>query len=126
MIEGGARRGMSLRAGGLLAMLAVLPAIAQDASVRVITATIAGSGAHKECLSLSKTQRLRYWFRADAPIDFKIQYRDAGGVVRTVKRDRRSMGTGIYPAKRADTHCMVLANPARKPATVRLEFARVE
>ena len=93
MIESGARRGMSVRAGGFLAPLAlfVLPAIAQDASVSVITTTIASSGAHKECLSLSKTQRLRYWFRADAAIDFSIQYQDAGGVVHTVKREKRSI-----------------------------------
>jgi hypothetical protein len=130
MVEGRAWRGlgigMAVQASGLLVLLAVLPAIAQDPSIKVITATIASSGAHKECLSLSRTQSLRYWFRSDAPIDFNIQYQDAGGVVYPVRREKLSMGTGGYPAKTAEVHCMVLTNKARKPVTVRLEFVRVE
>ena len=108
-----------------LALLAP-PAPGQDASVKVITTTITSSGAHEECLSLSKTQSLRYWFRSEGPIDFNIQYQDASGVVYAVKRDKQSIGTGIFPAKTAGVYCMVLTNPAQKPVTVRLEFARLE
>ena len=130
MIDGAARQRMQTRmyAGAFLisAVLSTLPALAQDANVKVITMTIASSGAHKECLSLSNTQSLRYWFRSEGPIDFNIQYQAASGVVYAVKRDKLSMGTGSYAAKTADVHCMVLTNPAKKSATVRLEFARVE
>ena len=130
MIDGAARQRMQTwtYAGGFLISVALsaLPALAQEANVKVINMTIASSGAHKECLSLAKTQSLRYWFRSEAPIDFNVQYQAASGVVYAVKRDRLSMGTGTYAAKTADVHCMVLTNPAKKPATVRLEFARVE
>ena len=34
--------------------------------------------------------------------------------------------TGTYAAKTSEVHCMVLTNLARKPVTVRLEFARLE
>ena len=130
MIEGAARRSMRIpaRAGGFFAALALmaLAAHAQDASIRVITMTLTSAGAHKECVSLSKAQNLRYWFRSDAPIDFNIQYQDGSGLVVPVKREKRSIGTGTYRVKAAEVHCMVLTNRAQKPVTVRLEFARVE
>lgn len=117
-----------MRAAGVLAALGAmaLPAMAQDAGVRVVTTTVTSSGAHKECVSLSKTQSLHYWFRSDAPIDFNIQYQDAGGVVYPVRREKLSQATGTYAAKTSEVHCMVLTNLARKPVTVRLEFARLE
>ena len=130
MIEGGAQRSarMPARAGGFLVALALMAphSHAQDAGIRVITMTIASSGAHKECVSLSKAQNLRYWFRSDAPVDFNIQYQDASGLVFPVKREKLSVGTGIFPARTAGVHCMVLTNRAQKPVTVRLEFARLE
>jgi hypothetical protein len=130
MIEGAARRGMRIAAwavGFLGASASVaLPAHAQDAGIRVITMTITSSGAHKECVSLSKAQSLHYWFRSDAPIDFNIQYQDGSDLIFAVKRDKLSMGTGNHPARAAAVHCMVLTNRAQKPATVRLEFARLE
>lgn len=130
MIDGWARRSMRIhaRAVGFLVALALtaLPVHAQDASIRVITMTITSSGAYKECVSLSKAQSLHYWFRSDAPIDFNIQYQDGSGLVFAVKRDKLSMGTGTYPARAAQVHCMVLTNRAQKPVTVRLEFARLE
>lgn len=130
MIEGGARRSMRIPAPacGLLAALALMapPAHAQDANIRVITTTITSAGAHKECVSLSKAQGLRYWFRSDAPLDFKIQYQHGSSLVLPVKREKLSMGNGIYAARTAEVHCMVFTNRARKPVTVRLEFARLE
>jgi hypothetical protein len=130
MIEGAIRRvtRIASRAGGVLVVLAsmALPAYAQEAGIRVITMTIASSGAHKECVSLSKAQSLHYWFRSDAPIDFNIQYQDGSGLVFPVKREKLSMGTGTFPAKAAEVHCMVLTNRSQKPVTVRFEFARLE
>lgn len=128
MIEGSRDQGSAgWVAGSMLALMSVtFPVIAQDAGLRVITTTIKSSGAHKECVSLSKAQSLRYWFRGDAPIDFTIQYQDATGVVYPVRREKLLNGTGSYPAKTAEVHCMVLTNKARNPVTVRLEFARLE
>ena len=128
MIEGGPRHGTGARlASSLAALMSLsLTAVAQDAGVRVVTTTITSSGAHKECLSLSRTQSLHYWFRSDAPIDFDIQYQDSSGVVYPVRRKHLSVGTGSYPAKTAEVYCVVLTNPAHKPVTVRLEFGRLE
>jgi hypothetical protein len=102
------------------------PAAAQDANVKVITTTLTRSGAHKECVSLSRTQGLLYWFRADAPVSFTIQHADGAAVAYPVKREKVAMASGTHYAKVAEVHCMVLTNPTQKPVTVRLEFARVE
>lgn len=130
MIQGAVRRGTRIpaRARGLLVAMALtaLPAHAQDPGIRVITTTITSSGAHKECVSLSRAQSLRYWFRSDAPIDFNIQYQDASGLVFPVRREKLSVGSGSFSAKTAEVYCMVLTNRAQKPVTVRLEFARLE
>jgi hypothetical protein len=127
MNDGVTQPGMRVPMRAALVPLALFafPASAQDPNIKAITTTIASSGAHKECLSLAKTQSLRYWFQSDGPVDFNIQYQDASGVVYAVRRNRQSTGTGTYPAKTADVHCMVLTNSGKKPVTVRLEFARV-
>ena len=105
---------------------AAIQAHAQEANVKVVTATITSSGALKECVSLSRTQSLRYWFRAEAPIDFNVQYQDGGNVVYGVKREKLAVGSGTYAAKAAEVHCMVLTNLTAKPVVVRLEYARLE
>jgi hypothetical protein len=118
-----------MRIRALLAWAAVLlPAVAaaQDPSVKVITTTIISSGAHKECVTLSKSQGLYYWFRAEGPLDFNIQHPEGSGIAYPVKRDKLAMARGTYYAKVAEVHCMVLTNAGQKPITVRVEFARVE
>lgn len=119
------RRGLGC---ALVALLAIQPALApaQDASVKVVTTTITRNGAHKECMSLSRTQGLHYWFRAEAPLDFNVQYSEAGSVVYPVRREKLAMASGTYYAKLAEVHCMVLTNQSSRPVTVRIEFARVE
>jgi len=115
-----------LRMPVLAVVLIASPLPAQEANVKVITKTLTSSGAHKECLSLATTQSLRYWFRSEAPIDFNIQYQDGDDVVYPVKREKVTIGSGSYVPKAAQVHCMVLTNLARRPVTVRIEFARVD
>ena len=113
--------GVAALAGALCA----LPAVAQEPSVKIFTTTLTSSGAHKECVSLSDVQKLRYWFRADAPIDFSIQYTTGSEVAIPVRLKKAAIGTGTYVPKVADVHCMVLTNASGKPVTARLEFARI-
>ena len=101
------------------------PGAAQEASIKVITTTLTRSGAHKECVSLSASQSLRYWFRADAPIDFSLQYRVGDETVMPVRQSKVAIGSGSFAAKVAEVHCMVLTNASGKPVTARLEFARL-
>ena len=112
--------------GALLAGVAgAQPAAAQEENIRVITTTLTSSGAHKECVSLSAVQKLRYWFRADAPIDFNIQYQLDKEVVVPVKVNKAAIGSGTFIPKVAEVHCMVLTNASAKPVTARFEFARI-
>lgn len=107
------------------ALAGALPALGQGAGQKVITTSVASSGAHKECLSLGNSQRLRYWFRADGPLDFDIQVQVGKEVRYPVRRRKVSMGSGVFAPKVAEVHCMVLTNSAQRPVTVRLEFARL-
>lgn len=116
------------RYGVILAAAAVscaLPASGQEKNLKVITTSVPSSGAHKECLSLARTQSLRYWFRADGPIDFNIQVKLGDKISYPVRRDQVTMDSGSFAPKQAEVYCMVLTNAASRPVTVRLEFARV-
>ena len=101
------------------------PARAQEGSHKVITTSLTSTGAHKECISLAESQNLRYWFRADAPLSFAIQFQSGKEVVYAVRRGNAAMGSGNFVARTPAVHCMVLTNTAGRPVTVRLEFARI-
>ena len=91
----------------------------------MITTSLTSSGAHKECVSLAESQSLRYWFRADGPLNFAIQVQSGKEVSYPVRTDKVAIGSGSFVPKAADVHCMVLTNVAGRPVTVRLEFARL-
>jgi len=107
------------------ALLCALPAFGQKGNLKVITTSVPSTGAHKECLSLRQSQSLRYWFRADGPLNFDIQVKVKDQTEYPVRHDNVAMGSGSFVPKSADVYCMVLTNPAHRPVTVRLEFARV-
>jgi hypothetical protein len=121
-------RRSAYRFGVFLAAAAVswaLPASAQERSLKVITTSVPSSGAHKECLSISRSQSLRYWFRADGPLDFNIQVKLGDKISYPVRRDKVTMDSGHFAPNEAEVYCMVLTNSATRPVTVRLEFARL-
>ncbi len=121
-------RRSAIRVGAFLvagALVGAPPASAADPAHKVITPSLTSTGAHKECLSLAKSPRLRYWFRADGPLDFNIQVRVGKAVRYPVRRDNVEMDAGSFAPDVPDVHCMVLTNIAGRPVTVRLEFARV-
>lgn len=101
------------------------PACAQEGSHKVITTSLTSTGAHKECVSLTISQSLRYWFRADGLVNFTIQVQSEKEVTYPVRRDKVAIGSGSFIPKTADVHCMVLTNITGRPVTVRLEFARL-
>ena len=108
-----------------MALLAAAPGFAQE-NVRVITKTLASSTAHKECVTLNDKQMIRYWYRADAIIDFNIQYVDQNKTVFEYKRDRQPLGSGAFvPKGGARDYCMVWTNPFSKPVLFRVELARL-
>jgi hypothetical protein len=122
-------RRSAYRFGLYLAAAAVscaLPASGQESNLKVITTSVPSSGAHKECLSLTPNQSLRYWFRADGPLDFDIQVKLGNKISYPVRRDKVAMDSGSFVPKEAEVYCMVLTNAASRPVTVRLEFARVK
>jgi hypothetical protein len=106
-------------AAGLLAA----PASGQNSVV--INKTLLGSAAHKECLSVSDRQAIRYWYRAEAPVDFNINYVEGAETVYPVRRDRLAMGSGSFAPKTARDYCMVWTNAGKHPILFRVEFARL-
>lgn len=114
-----------LIAAGVMALLpAAMPTHAQE-NVRVITKTLIGSAAHKECLTVNEAQKLRYWYRADKPINFAIQYVDGKQTLYPVRRDREALGSGSFAPKSAQTYCMVWTNPDKQAVLFRVELARL-
>lgn len=108
-----------------LAGVWVSPSLQAQENVRVVTKTLASSSAHKECFSLNDRQVIRYWYRADALIDFNIQYVEGNKTVFELKRDRQALGSGSYAPKVARDYCMVWTNAFNKPVLFRVELARL-
>ena len=107
-------------------VLAAAPALAQNQNLVVVNKTLVGSSAHKECVNLTDQQLVRYWYRAEAPIDFNIQFVENKQTVYPVKRDKQSIGSGSYTPKAAQqVTCMVWTNPGKSPVLFRVEFARL-
>jgi hypothetical protein len=109
----------------LAALLAAAsPALAQN--LVVVNKTLVGSSAHKECVNLTDQQLVRYWYRADAPIDFNIQFVDNKQTVYPVRRDKQAIGSGSYsPDSAKQVTCLVWTNTGRRPILFRVEFARL-
>lgn len=119
--------GKSFVCGSLIAFkgsLIPMPLSAQE-NVRVITKTLTSSSAHKECFAVNERQIIRYWYRADALIDFNIQYVESGKTHFEFQRDRQALGSGSYAPKIARDYCMVWTNAFNKPALFRVELTRI-
>ena len=102
------------------------PVLAQaPANVKSITTTLTTSAARKECLNLTPQQRLQYWYRADAPVNFALQYVEGKETLYPVKKDKQAIGSGSYQPKVAEVYCLVWTNLGRQPVTLTMEFARL-
>jgi hypothetical protein len=101
--------------------------LAQDSKVvspaKIITKTLLGSQAQKECFSLNSRQRLFYRFRADGPLDFKLSHQEDREVI-DVRRNNADADSGSFaPGKSAD-HCLVWSNTGKNSVTLEYEYQR--
>jgi hypothetical protein len=102
------------------------PALAQTpANVKSITTTLTTSQARKECINVTPQQRIHYWYRAEGPVNFVIQYVQGKDTLYPVKKDKLAIGSGTYQPKVAEVHCLVWTNMGRQPVTLSFEFARL-
>lgn len=121
-----ASRGTGLCALALFALLPPLPVAAQPAAnVKSITTTLTTSGARKECINATPQQSIRYWYRADAPVNFVIQYVADKQTLYPVKKDKLALGSGTFQPKVPEVYCLVWTNLGRQPVTLTFEFARL-
>jgi len=105
-------------------VLLSMPLFAQE-NIRVLTKTLPSSSAHKECFALNENQIIRYWYRADALIDFNIQYVEGSKTIMEMRRERQALGSGGFTPKVARDYCMVWTNAFNKPVLFRVELARL-
>lgn len=95
------------------------------ANVKSITTTLGSSSARKECITLSKQQRLRYWYRAEGAVNFDIQYVEGRETLHPLKKDKAAIGSGTFQPRVAQDYCLVWTNLAKRPVNLSFEFARV-
>ena len=116
-------------AATLVPLLALLwspgPGFAQQQQqhVKVISRTLVANAAYRECMAVSDQQTLRYWYRGDALLDFKLH--NAAEAVTALKTERQALGSGSFSPKTPGDYCMVWTNTAKKPVLFRVEFARL-
>ena len=110
-------------AAWIAASTAVTAAFAQ--SPVVISKTLLGSSAHKECLTVSDRQSVKYKYRAEAPIDFAIQYVDGANTVYALRLHQQTLASGTFLPKEARDYCLVWTNGGKQSILFHLEFARL-
>jgi hypothetical protein len=91
----------------------------------VVTKTLVANSAHKECVSLTERQVLRYWYRADGALDFDLQHVEKGELQHPVRQSGQSIGTGSFAPPAAGDYCMVWTNLSKRPVLFRFEIARL-
>lgn len=95
------------------------------ANVKSTTTTLSSSAARKECLNVTPQHRVHYWYRADGPVNFNVQYVQGKETFYPVKKDKLSIGTGSFQPKAAEVYCLVWTNLGRQPVTLTFEYARL-
>lgn len=95
------------------------------ANVKSTTATLPSSAARKECLNVTPQHRVHYWYRADGPVNFSVQYVQGKETLYPVKKDKISIGSGTFQPKAAEVHCLIWTNLGRQPVTLSFEYARL-
>lgn len=110
----------------VLSLVLPAPVSAQaPANVKSITTTLSSSAARKECLNVTPQHRVHYWYRADGPVNFSVQYVQGKETLYPVKKDKLAIGTGSFQPKAAEVHCLVWTNLGRQPVTLTFEYARL-
>ena len=120
------RTPVSLAVLACLSLALSAPVTAQTpANVKSITTTLSSSAARKECLNVTPQHRVHYWYRADGPVNFSVQYVQGKETLYPVTKDKLYIGTGSFQPKAAEVHCLVWTNLGRQPVTLTFEYARL-
>jgi hypothetical protein len=87
--------------------------------------TVAAGGFDELCLPLTAGQRLRYRFRAEAPLDFNIHHHRGREVFYPVRATAlREQPLADFTAPAADDYCLMWENRGAHPVRVDGEIAR--
>jgi hypothetical protein len=106
------------------ALVLAAPAVFAQNHV-VVTKTLVSNSAHRECMAISERQLLRFWYRAEGPIDFDIQYIENDETTYPVRQAKQSLGSGSYTPNTPGDYCMVWTNTSKQPVLFRFELARL-
>ena len=109
----------------LSAWLLLTSASALAQSHIVVTKTLVSNSAHRECMGLNDKQLLRFWYRAEGPVEFDIQHIDGNDMTYPLRQTKQLLGSGTYVPKAAGDYCMVWTNLAKQPVLFRFELARL-
>jgi len=73
--------------------------------VQSFSVTIAPKQLHEECVKLQAGEKRKYYWKADAPVDFNIHYHEGPEVFYPVKRDGMRGDGGTFAAKIGQEYC---------------------
>lgn len=113
----------------LLAGLAALAAsgtllaaqTSSSSSSAAVVTTLEPGKSYEACMTLGAGDQRRWYFKADAPVDFNIHYHEGDQVTYAVKRDRMRGDGGTFVAKTAQDYCWTWT--ASKPTKVEAKVA---
>ncbi|SRR5258706_3733065 len=95
----------------LLALLcAALPAAAfaypsDSPQARPFSLALEPKGMHEECLRVEAGEKRKYYWKADAPVDFNIHYHRETEVFYPVKREAMRGDGGAFTARTGEDYC---------------------
>jgi hypothetical protein len=105
--------------------LAILCAIAPAAALayasdspeaQPFSVTLKAQGMHEECVKLKAGEQRKYYWKADAPVDFNIHYHRDPEVFYPVKREAIRGDSGTFTARDSEDYCWMwtaLDKPAK-------------
>ena len=89
-------------------VLAVLPAVAADApqdSWKTFDVKLEAGGMHEECMTVDATDKRRYQWKADGPVDFNVHFHKGNSVSYPVKREGMRGDGGVFTPKTREDYC---------------------
>lgn len=89
-------------------LAAVLPAFAAPLArleARTVKLRLEPAKVHEECGRLEAGEMRRYYWKANAPVDFNIHYHRGGEVFFPVKRNAMRGDGGSFTARTAEDYC---------------------
>ena len=112
----------------LLAGLAALAAsgtllaapTSSSSSSAAVTTTLVPGKPYEACMTLAAGDQRRWYFKADAPVDFNVHFHAGDQVTYAVKRDGMRGDGGTFVAKSAQDYCWTwtASKPTRLEAKI--------